>query len=112
MDSPAHEFPILNLADITLSNRRVHAITAPPSMLIRFSSMPNSRMQAMDCAAKASFSSMMSISARVSPARCKALRVAVTGRSVGLPLFESLEVLGRDESLRRMQVAAARLGAA
>ena len=40
------------------------------------------------------------------------VRVAVTGRSVGLPLFESLEVLGRDESLRRMQVAAARLGAA
>ena len=40
------------------------------------------------------------------------VRVAVTGRTVGLPLFESLEVLGRDESLRRMRSAAARLGAA
>jgi len=31
------------------------------------------------------------------------LRVAVTGRSVGPPLFESLEVLGRDEVLRRVR---------
>lgn len=31
------------------------------------------------------------------------VRVAVTGRSVGPPLFESLEVLGRDETLRRMR---------
>jgi glutamyl-tRNA synthetase len=38
--------------------------------------------------------------------------VAVTGRSVGLPLFESLEVLGRDESLRRLRSAVDRLGAA
>ena len=28
------------------------------------------------------------------------VRVAVTGRTVGPPLFESLEVLGRDEMLR------------
>ena len=40
------------------------------------------------------------------------VRVAVTGRTVGLPLFESLEALGRDESLRRLRSAAARLGAA
>jgi glutamyl-tRNA synthetase len=33
------------------------------------------------------------------------LRVAVTGRSVGPPLFESLEVLGRDETLRRLRRA-------
>jgi glutamyl-tRNA synthetase len=33
------------------------------------------------------------------------VRVAVTGRSVGPPLFESLEVLGRDETLRRMRGA-------
>ena len=39
------------------------------------------------------------------------VRVAVTGRSVGPPLFESLEVLGREESLRRLQVAADRLAA-
>jgi glutamyl-tRNA synthetase len=33
------------------------------------------------------------------------VRVAVTGRTVGPPLFEALEVLGRDETLRRMRVA-------
>ena len=37
------------------------------------------------------------------------VRVAVTGRSVGPPLFESLEVLGRDETVRRLHVAVARL---
>ncbi|NND73460.1 MAG: glutamate--tRNA ligase [Ilumatobacter sp.] len=37
-------------------------------------------------------------------------RVAVTGRAVGPPLFESFEVLGRDETLRRLHVAADRLG--
>jgi glutamyl-tRNA synthetase len=37
------------------------------------------------------------------------IRVATTGRTVGLPLFESLEVLGRDETLRRIQAALARL---
>ncbi|MFM7898251.1 MAG: glutamate--tRNA ligase, partial [Actinomycetota bacterium] len=38
------------------------------------------------------------------------LRVATTGRSVGPPLFESLEVLGRDETLRRIDIALARAG--
>ena len=33
------------------------------------------------------------------------VRVAVTGRTVGPPLFEALEVLGRDETLRRMRSA-------
>jgi glutamyl-tRNA synthetase len=33
------------------------------------------------------------------------VRVAVTGRTVGLPLFESLTVLGRGESLRRIESA-------
>ena len=33
------------------------------------------------------------------------IRVAVTGRSVGPPLFESLQVLGRDEVLRRLRRA-------
>jgi glutamyl-tRNA synthetase len=37
------------------------------------------------------------------------VRVAVTGRTVGLPLFESLQVLGRDETLRRIQAAYDRL---
>ncbi|MGI5180172.1 glutamate--tRNA ligase [Dactylosporangium sp. CA-152071] len=34
------------------------------------------------------------------------VRVAVTGRSVGLPLFESLEVLGRARTLNRLRAAA------
>jgi glutamyl-tRNA synthetase len=38
------------------------------------------------------------------------VRVAVTGRSVGPPLFESLEVLGRDETLRRLYAARERAG--
>jgi glutamyl-tRNA synthetase len=38
------------------------------------------------------------------------VRVAVTGRTVGLPLFESLEVLGRERTLARLRAAAARLG--
>jgi glutamyl-tRNA synthetase len=33
------------------------------------------------------------------------VRVAVTGRTVGPPLFEALEVLGREESLRRLSLA-------
>src|SRR6056297_3152731 len=35
------------------------------------------------------------------------VRVAVTGRAVGPPLFESLEVLGRDEALARLTAALA-----
>jgi len=31
------------------------------------------------------------------------LRVAVTGRTVGPPMYESLELLGRDETLRRLR---------
>jgi glutamyl-tRNA synthetase len=38
------------------------------------------------------------------------IRVAATGKSVGPPLFESLEVLGRDEVLGRLRAALARLG--
>lgn len=38
------------------------------------------------------------------------IRVAITGRTVGPPLFESLEVLGRDETLRRLRGAITRLG--
>jgi glutamyl-tRNA synthetase len=37
------------------------------------------------------------------------VRVAVTGRTVGLPLFESLEVLGRERTLARIAAARARL---
>jgi glutamyl-tRNA synthetase len=36
------------------------------------------------------------------------VRVAVTGRGVGMPLFESLEVLGRETTLRRLRRALAR----
>jgi glutamyl-tRNA synthetase len=33
------------------------------------------------------------------------VRVAITGRTVSPPLFESMEILGRDRSLRRMRTA-------
>jgi glutamyl-tRNA synthetase len=36
------------------------------------------------------------------------VRCAVTGRLVGPPLFESLEILGRDESIRRIRSALSR----
>ncbi|MFJ2112700.1 MULTISPECIES: glutamate--tRNA ligase [unclassified Streptomyces] len=39
------------------------------------------------------------------------VRVATTGRTVGLPLFESLELLGRDRTLTRIDAALARLTA-
>ncbi|WP_406136413.1 glutamate--tRNA ligase [Streptomyces sp. NBC_01089] len=39
------------------------------------------------------------------------VRVAVTGRTVGLPLFESLQILGRDRSLERIDAALAKLAA-
>jgi glutamyl-tRNA synthetase len=35
------------------------------------------------------------------------IRVAITGKSVGLPLFESIEVLGRERTLRRLRAARA-----
>jgi glutamyl-tRNA synthetase len=38
------------------------------------------------------------------------IRVAITGRMVGLPLFQLLEWLGRDESLRRLEAGRTRLG--
>jgi glutamyl-tRNA synthetase len=37
------------------------------------------------------------------------VRMAVTGRMVGIPLFEALEVLGRDRTLSRLRAARARL---
>jgi glutamyl-tRNA synthetase len=37
------------------------------------------------------------------------VRVAVTGRTIGLPLFESLEILGREETLSRIDAALAKL---
>jgi glutamyl-tRNA synthetase len=35
------------------------------------------------------------------------VRVAITGRAIGLPLFESIEVLGRERTLRRLRAARA-----
>jgi glutamyl-tRNA synthetase len=40
------------------------------------------------------------------------IRVAVMGRTVGLPLFESLDVLGREQTLDRLRRARERLGGA
>ncbi|WP_109591887.1 glutamate--tRNA ligase [Actinoplanes xinjiangensis] len=37
------------------------------------------------------------------------VRVAVTGRTIGLPLFESIELLGRERTLARISAARARL---
>ncbi|MFE9883536.1 glutamate--tRNA ligase [Streptomyces scopuliridis] len=37
------------------------------------------------------------------------VRVAATGRTVGLPLFESLEILGRERTLSRIDAALAKL---
>ena len=37
------------------------------------------------------------------------IRVAVTGRTVGLPLFEALELLGREETVRRVTSAQAKV---
>ncbi|GAA0992548.1 glutamate--tRNA ligase [Acrocarpospora macrocephala] len=37
------------------------------------------------------------------------IRVAITGRTVGLPLFESIEVLGRERTLDRLHTALAKL---
>ncbi len=34
-----------------------------------------------------------------------AIRIAITGRDVGPPLYESLEVLGKDKSLKRIEMA-------
>jgi len=46
----------------------------------------------------------------VSPRKIDApLRVAVTGRTVGLPLFDVLVYLGREETLTRLRAARARL---
>lgn len=38
------------------------------------------------------------------------IRVAITGRTVGPPLFESIEILGRDETQRRLSATLSRLG--
>jgi glutamyl-tRNA synthetase len=46
----------------------------------------------------------------VNPRKVHAVvRVAVTGRGVGLPLFESLEALGRNRTVQRLRVARGRL---
>lgn len=37
--------------------------------------------------------------------------MAVTGRTVGLPLFESLEILGKERSLARIDATLAKLSA-
>ncbi|MER7926682.1 glutamate--tRNA ligase [Streptomyces sp. NPDC096057] len=39
------------------------------------------------------------------------VRVAVTGRTIGLPLFESLEILGKEKTIARIDAALARLAA-
>jgi glutamyl-tRNA synthetase len=38
------------------------------------------------------------------------IRLAVTGRAVGPPLWQSLEVLGRDRTIARLRAARVKLG--
>jgi glutamyl-tRNA synthetase len=38
------------------------------------------------------------------------LRVAVTGRTAAPPLFQTMEVLGKERCLRRLKIALAKLG--
>ena len=40
------------------------------------------------------------------------VRVAVTGRTIGPPLFEAMELMGRDEVLRRLRAGREIAGAA
>ena len=55
-------------------------------------------------AATLDFSEALGLKLRIAQAP---VRVAVTGRSVGPPLFESMAVLGRDEVQRRLTSALA-----
>jgi glutamyl-tRNA synthetase len=59
---------------------------------------------------KAAFDAV-ALSLDVKPGKAQApVRIAVTGRSSGPPLYLPLEILGRDETLRRLRAAEARIG--
>lgn len=45
---------------------------------------------------------------RIFSGLCQALRVAITGDIKSPPLFEIMEILGRDECMRRIEYAASR----
>jgi glutamyl-tRNA synthetase len=54
-----------------------------------------------------------SLASRLDVSRSKLdapIRVPVTGRTIGLPLFELFEYLGRDETVARLRAGRARLG--
>jgi glutamyl-tRNA synthetase len=60
---------------------------------------------------KAAFERAAEANGFAKPGKAQApVRVAITGRTVGPPLFESLEFLGRDETLRRLRNAEATIG--
>ncbi len=60
---------------------------------------------------KAAFEQAAEANGFAKPGKAQApVRVAITGRTVGPPLFESLEFLGRDETLRRLRNADATIG--
>ena len=62
-------------------------------------------------ALKAAFESAAEANGFTKPGKAQApVRVAITGRTVGPPLFESLEFMGRDETLRRLRNAGATIG--
>ena len=62
-------------------------------------------------ALKAAFEAAAEANGFAKPGKAQApVRVAITGRTVGPPLFESLEFMGRDETLRRLRNAGATIG--
>ncbi len=59
---------------------------------------------------KSTFDALCEERFELKPGKAQApVRVAVTGRTVGPPLYEGLVLLGRDETLRRLRAARARL---
>jgi glutamyl-tRNA synthetase len=88
------------------------AATALDAAIMFFASIPFEpeplRSALEDIAVRAGF-----VNAEGQPQLAKAqapVRVAVTGRTVGPPLFESLAYLGRDATLARLRAARAALG--
>ena len=74
----------------------------PISMLCRISARKTWSTQAIQDALQATLVDEMGLKPRVAYGP---VRVAVTGRRVSPPLFESMELLGRERSLARLASA-------
>lgn len=69
--------------------------------------------ESVDWSAEAIGGATLAIGDELGVSRKKAqapVRVAITGRTVGPPLWETLEILGRDRALERLRAARAALG--